>query len=112
MVTMLGAVGSGSWLRLLPGLVVGGIGSGLLNGALPLLAVESVPPQRAAMGSGAQQTFRYIGSCAGVALTIAVATSADTPARGANLALLVSAGLALAGAVSVLALRERAQGLL
>ncbi|WP_030347719.1 MFS transporter [Streptomyces sp. NRRL S-1022] len=108
MVTMLGAIGSGSWSRLLPGLIVGGIGSGLLNGALPLLAVEAVPPQRAAMGSGAQQTFRYIGSCAGVALTIAIATSADGPARGANLALLVSAGLAVAGAVSVLALRERA----
>ncbi|MET8566196.1 MFS transporter [Streptomyces flaveolus] len=108
MVTMLGAVGSGSWTRLLPGLIVGGVGSGLLNGALPLLAVDSVPPQRAAMGSGAQQTFRYIGSCAGVALTIAIATSGGSLARGTNIALLVSAGLAVAGAVSVLALRERA----
>ncbi|WP_086704473.1 MFS transporter, partial [Streptomyces tricolor] len=90
-VTMLGALGSGSWTRLLPGLVLGGLGSGLLNGALPLLAVESVPPERAAMGSGAQQTFRYVGSCAGVALTIAVATSAGGLARGADLALLVSA---------------------
>ncbi len=107
---MLGALGSGSWTRLLPGLVLGGLGSGLLNGALPLLAVESVPPERAAMGSGAQQTFRYVGSCAGVALTIAVATSAGGLARGADLALLVSAGLAVAGAVSVLALRERRVG--
>ncbi|MFI5975104.1 MFS transporter [Streptomyces sp. NPDC051452] len=106
-VSMLGAIGSGSWTRLLPGLIVGGLGSGLLNGALPLLAVESVPRDRAAMGSGAQQTFRYIGSCAGVALTIALATSAGSPARGANLALVVSAVLAVAGAVSVLALRER-----
>ncbi|MEU3824466.1 MFS transporter [Streptomyces sp. SID486] len=106
-VTMLGAIGSGSWARLLPGLIVGGVGSGLLNGALPLLAVESVPRERAAMGSGAQQTFRYIGSCAGVALTIALATSADDMARGANIALLVSAGLATAGAAGVLALRER-----
>ncbi|MFI9242048.1 MFS transporter [Streptomyces sp. NPDC053086] len=106
-VTMLGAIGSGSWARLLPGLIVGGIGSGLLNGALPLLAVESVPRERAAMGSGAQQTFRYIGSCAGVALTIALATSADDLARGANIALLVSAGLAATGAAGVLALRER-----
>ncbi|MGW4596430.1 MFS transporter, partial [Streptomyces sp. NPDC004457] len=108
MVTMLGALGSGSWTRLLPGLIVGGLGSGLLNGALPLLAVDSVPPQRAAMGSGAQQTFRYVGSCAGVALTIAIATSGGSLARGTNIALLVSAGLAAAGAVSVLALRERA----
>ncbi|OLZ69885.1 MFS transporter [Streptomyces sp. IMTB 2501] len=105
--TMLGALGSGSWTRLLPGLIIGGVGSGLLNGALPLLAVESVPRERAAMGSGAQQTFRYIGSCAGVALTIALATSAHTFAQGANIALLVSAGLAAVGAVSVVVLRER-----
>ncbi|WP_369395128.1 MFS transporter [Streptomyces sp. CG1] len=104
--TMLGAVGSGSWTRLLPGLIIGGVGSGLLNGALPLLAVESVPRERAAMGSGAQQTFRYIGSCAGVALTIALATSAHTLAQGANIALLVSAGLAAVGAVSVVVSRE------
>ncbi|WP_432042180.1 MFS transporter [Streptomyces cadmiisoli] len=107
--TLLGAVGSGSWVRLLPGFVIAGVGSGLLNAALPLLAVESVPAARAAMGSGAQQTFRYIGSCAGVALTIALVTSSNGGlAHGANIAILVSAGLALLAAVSVLVLRERA----
>jgi MFS family permease len=107
--TMLGAVGSGSWVRVLPGLVIGGIGSGLLNAALPLVAVESVPTERAAMGSGAQQTFRYIGSCAGVALTIAlVTTGGGSLAHGANVAAVVSAVLAAVGALAVLALRERA----
>ncbi|MEU9155455.1 MFS transporter [Streptomyces sp. NPDC048417] len=106
--TMLGAIDSGSWQRLLPGLALGGIGSGLLNAALPLLSVESVPAARAAMGSGAQQTFRYIGSCAGVALTIAIVTSSSGgPGHGANTALAVSAGLALLAAVAVLGLRER-----
>ncbi|BDD72414.1 MULTISPECIES: MFS transporter [Streptomyces] len=105
--TMLGAVGAGSWARLLPGLVVAGVGSGLLNAALPLLAVESVPAARAAMGSGAQQTFRYIGSCAGVALTIAIATSAGSPGAGTDVALWVSAGLAVAAGVLVATLRER-----
>ncbi|MFF4759041.1 MFS transporter [Streptomyces sp. NPDC001292] len=105
--TMLGAIGSGSWIRLLPGLLVGGVGSGLLNAALPLLSVESVPPDRAAMGSGAQQTLRYIGSCAGVALTIALATSTGSLARGADVAMVMSAGLALVGAVSVGVSRER-----
>ncbi|SED08595.1 Sugar phosphate permease [Streptomyces sp. 2231.1] len=108
-ITMLGAIGSGSWTRLLPGLILGGVGSGLLNGALPLLAVESVPRERAAMGSGAQQTFRYIGSCAGVALTIALATSSGSLAHGTNTALLVSAVLAAVGAGAVLVLRERAE---
>ncbi|MGR3872216.1 MFS transporter [Streptomyces graminifolii] len=107
--TMLGALDSGSWLRLLPGLVIAGVGSGLLNAALPLLSVESVPAARAAMGSGAQQTFRYIGSCAGVALTIAIATSAGSGlARGADIAMVVSAGLAVLAAASVVGLRERA----
>jgi predicted MFS family arabinose efflux permease len=107
--TMLGALDSGSWVRLLPGLVIAGVGSGLLNAALPLLSVESVPAARAAMGSGAQQTFRYIGSCAGVALTIAIATSAGSGlARGADIAMVVSAVLAVLAAVSVVVLRERA----
>ncbi|WP_327717323.1 MFS transporter [Streptomyces sp. NBC_00490] len=106
--TMLGSIGSGSWTRLLPGLVVAGVGSGLLNAALPLLAVESVPAQRAAMGSGAQQTLRYIGSCAGVALTIALATSSSGGlAQGADVAMVVSAGLAVVAGVVVGVLRER-----
>ncbi|MFF4882495.1 MFS transporter [Streptomyces nigra] len=105
---LLGSLGSGTWTRLLPGLIVAGVGSGLLNAALPLLSVESVPPQRAAMGSGAQQTFRYIGSCAGVALTIAVVTSTKGGlAHGGDIALVVSAVLALAAAAAVAALRER-----
>lgn len=87
--------------------MIGGVGNGLLNAALPLLAVESVPATRAAMGSGAQQTFRYVGSCAGVALTIALATSTGGLAHGADVAMTVSAGLALVGAVSVVAFRER-----
>ncbi len=105
---MLGAAGAGSWPRLLPGLVVSGLGSGLLNAALPRLAVDSVPADRAAMGSGANNTARYIGSAVGVAITIAVATSSGGGlAHGTDVALLVSAGLSLTGAVVVLVLRER-----
>ncbi|WP_329533982.1 MFS transporter [Streptomyces sp. NBC_01450] len=105
--TMLGALDAGSWTRLLPGFVISGVGSGLLNAALPLVAVESVPATRAAMGSGAQQTFRYIGSCAGVALTIAIVTSTGGLAHGADIAIAVSSGLALVAGASVLALRDR-----
>ncbi|WP_229870017.1 MFS transporter [Streptomyces flaveolus] len=105
--TMLGAMDAGSWHRLLPGLVLAGVGSGLLNAALPPLAVDSVPAARAAMGSGAQQSARYIGSCAGVALTIALVASAGTQARGADVALVASAALSLLAAVVVVVLRER-----
>lgn len=103
----LGALTGGSepsvWARLIPALIVSGTGSGLINAALPRLAVESVPPERAAMGSGANNTARYLGSSAGVAVTIAVAT---TPA-GADGAVLLSAGTALVATVAVLLLRQR-----
>ncbi|MGW6059872.1 MFS transporter [Streptomyces sp. NPDC055189] len=110
--TMLSAVDAGPWPLLLPGLVISGAGSGLLNAALPLLAVTSVPADRAAMGSGANNTARYIGSAAGVALMIAVSTSAGSTsagsvAHGAQVALVVSAGLGAAGALLVLGLRGR-----
>ncbi|MFD7167859.1 MFS transporter [Streptomyces violascens] len=98
---MLGALASGPLLRLLPGLLAAGIGSGLLNAALPRLAVESVPADRAAMGSGANNTARYIGSSAGVALTIAVAPA------GPDTVIAVSAGLAVAAAALTMALRPR-----
>ncbi|MFD8688347.1 MFS transporter [Streptomyces sp. NPDC059651] len=98
-----GHPGATVWLRLIPALVVSGAGSGLLNAALPRLAIESVPQERAAMGSGANNTARYIGSSAGVAVTIAIATTGS----GADGALLLSVGLALVAAVSVLLLRER-----
>ncbi|MFE1550508.1 MFS transporter [Streptomyces sp. NPDC058718] len=98
--TLLGGL-EGPWPRLLPGLLVAGAGSGLLNAALPRLAVDSVPPERAAMGSGANNTARYIGSAAGVALTLALTTA------GPDAALLVSAGLAMSGAAITLVLGRR-----
>ncbi|MGW4161273.1 MFS transporter [Streptomyces sp. NPDC004788] len=93
---LFGAVEGGSIVRLLPGLVVAGAGSGLLNAALPRLAVDSVPQERAAMGSGANNTARYIGSSAGVALALALSTT------GADTALVVSAVLGVAGAAVTL----------
>ncbi|MFJ4475308.1 MFS transporter [Streptomyces xanthochromogenes] len=98
---MLGALASGPLPRLVPGLLLAGIGSGLLNAALPRLAVESVPAERAAMGSGANNTARYIGSSAGVALTIAVAPA------GPNTALALSAALAAGAAALTAMLRPR-----
>ncbi|MBO1414022.1 MFS transporter, partial [Streptomyces sp. FH025] len=105
-----------SWLRLAPGLAVAGIGSGVLNAALARLAVSSVPAHRAAMGSGANNTSRYIGSALGVAITVAVAGSAratapspsaaaDALATGTGRAILVAAALCFVGAVLALAAR-------
>lgn len=92
-----------SWAVLVPGMVVVGVGSGLMNAALGRLAVEAVPPERAGMSSGATNTARYLGGAAGVALTIAVATGGGTSPRdlvaGWNTAALVAAGFVTLGAV-------------
>ncbi|MGW6556933.1 MFS transporter [Streptomyces hydrogenans] len=86
------------WPRLMAGLVVAGAGSGLLNAALPRLAVDSVPPERAAMGSGANNTARYIGSAAGVALMLALsATDPDTAFAASGALALAGAALTVAG---------------
>ncbi|WP_308416588.1 MFS transporter [Streptomyces sp. AJS327] len=106
--TMLGAVAGDAWVRLLSGFAVAGVGSGLLNSALPRLAVESVPKERVAMGSGANNTARYIGSSMGLSLTVVVATSAPggdraaALAEGADSALFVAVGLMALGAVAAL----------
>lgn len=109
-----------SWLRLAPGLAVAGLGSGVLNAALARLAVSSVPAHRAAMGSGANNTSRYLGSALGVAVTVTVATSAHphTPdpeataralATGTDRAVLVAATLCLLGATLALAAHRAAR---
>jgi MFS family permease len=100
------------WLRLLPGLVVTGTGTGLVNAALGQLAVASVPPDRPGLGSGANNTARYLGGAAGVALVVALAVRAPDAqptalVHGWNIAALTTATLSLAGALAVAACRER-----
>jgi MFS family permease len=99
--------------RLLPGLVVLGVGYGAANAALGREAVAHVPAERAAMGSGANNTARYLGAAVGVTLVVLITVGgepAGTPAglaTGWNTAALAGAGLAAAGALAVLLIRER-----
>jgi MFS family permease len=101
-------VGS-SWARLLPGLVILGIGSGVVNASLGRLALESVPRERAGMGSGANNTSRYLGGAAGVALVVALATGQGTSASsllaGWNTAVIVCGALCLLAALLAAACR-------
>ena len=57
-----------AWYAVMPGLLVAGLANGVLNASLGHAAVESVPPDRAAMGSAANNTARYLGSALGIAL--------------------------------------------
>ncbi len=52
------------WVSLISG-AVAGAASGIVNSALGREAVASVPPGRGAMGGGANNTARYVGSAIG-----------------------------------------------
>ncbi|HXW87238.1 MAG TPA: MFS transporter [Streptosporangiaceae bacterium] len=65
---MRGLNASSLWTHLIPGMIVGGIGVGLVNPPLASTAVGVVPPQRAGMASGINSTFRQVGIATGIAL--------------------------------------------
>jgi MFS family permease len=102
-------VTSAGW-GLLPGLLVIGVAYGVLNAALGQQAIASVPAAQAAMGSGANNTARYIGAAIGVTLVVIVARQADGSTEAAwNHAVGLSAVLcAFAGlVVAAVSLRRR-----
>jgi hypothetical protein len=103
--------GSGAW-RFVPGLLVAGVATGVLNASLGRESVASVPAQQAGLGSGANNTARYLGSALGVTVVSVVAVPAGpltTAAlvQGWNHAALVTAAVSLAGALLVLLVGER-----
>lgn len=114
----LGVVGpQSSILRLLPGMIVLGVGYGAANAALGREAVTHVPPARAGMGSGANNTARYLGAAIGVTIVVLVVNaggSADgSPAAlttGWTYAALATAAVSLLGGVAVALLRPRDAG--
>src|SRR5580692_5958910 len=65
---MTGLDGSSSWTHLIPGFIVAGVGSGIVNPPLASTAVGVVAPQRSGMASGVNTTFREIGIAAGTAV--------------------------------------------
>ncbi len=103
-----------SVLRLLPGMLLAGAANGVLNAALGRQAVASVPADRSAMGSGANNTARYLGSATGLTVCTVIIThsgAASGPAgllSGWNSAVLISVGFSLLGAAAVFLARERA----
>jgi EmrB/QacA subfamily drug resistance transporter len=65
---MRGLTATSTWTHLIPGLIVGGIGVGLINPPLASTAVGVVQPRRAGMASGINSTFRQVGIATGIAL--------------------------------------------
>ncbi|MDL5159695.1 MFS transporter [Actinomycetospora termitidis] len=108
-VALLGLDVDSSPARLVPGLLIAGAANGVLNAALGRQAVASVPPDRAAMGSGANNTARYVGSAVGITVcAVLVAGAGAGPAAaiaGWDTDVIVTAIISLACAVIALVVR-------
>lgn len=65
---MRGLDADSAWTTLIPGFIIAGIGSGMVNPPLASTAVSVVPPQRSGMASGINTTFRQIGIAVGIAV--------------------------------------------
>lgn len=111
---MRGLDGDSSWTHLIPGFIVAGFGSGLVNPSLAATAVGVVAPRQAGMASGINTTFRQVGfATSTAALGSIVAMRLDgAPAAARPEAyvaalddlLLVAAALAVVGAVAAFVL--------
>jgi MFS family permease len=65
---LMGGISAGSeWTTILAGSLVAGVGIGMTNPAIATVAVGVVPPQKAGMGSGINNTFRQVGIATGIA---------------------------------------------
>ena len=68
-----------TWLVLLPGLLLAGIGLGITSTALASAALSAVEPGRAGMAAGMTNTLRQVGTATGVAVFGALYSSASPP---------------------------------
>ncbi|BAH54189.1 MFS transporter [Rhodococcus opacus] len=102
MLTMTGLSPESSLLRLVPGLLLAGVASGLLNAGLGRQAVASVPADQGGLGSGANNTARYLGSSIGVTVVSIIALdpsgTIDGMVTGWNHAAVVTGLISLLGA--------------
>ena len=104
---LLRRVGTGEeWTALLPGLLVGGLGIGVISPALAAAMVAVVSPERFGLASGLNNTFRQLGIAVGIAglgaLLDARAADGDF-IGGLDVVFLISALVALAAVPVALA---------
>ncbi len=58
---MYGLDASSSWTHLIPGFIIAGLGTGMVNPSLASTAIGVVEPRAAGMASGINTTFRQVG---------------------------------------------------
>jgi EmrB/QacA subfamily drug resistance transporter len=115
---MRGISADSSWTHLIPGFIVAGAGSGMINPPLASTAVGVVAPKDSGMASGISSTFRQVGIATAIAafgsifahkLAGATAQTLDLHyASALNELLLIAAVIALAtGLISIPLIRPR-----
>ncbi|MFJ4682715.1 MFS transporter [Streptomyces sp. NPDC091377] len=104
----------GSYVRLLPGIVLISLGQGATWTGMWIAASTGVPAQDQGIASGLASTTLQVGSAVGLAVLVAVAGTAGHGQASADLlagiraaVLVIAAGVCL-GAVALLLLRRRA----
>lgn len=104
-----------SWLALLVGELVVGVGTGLFNPALSNVALSVVSDREGGLAAGVNDTFRQMGIAVGIAALGAVIPARDAlgagPAggyvAGLHSALIIATMVAAAGSVATMALIGR-----
>ena len=105
---MLLAEADSSWTALMPGLLVGCVGTGLFNPAVVAIALGSVSEEQSGLAAGTNDAFRQGGIAVGVAVFGAVVPAASALGGGSptdyvsgmHTAAIIGAALAAAGAVA------------
>jgi predicted MFS family arabinose efflux permease len=67
LVLMHGITAGSSWTHLIPGMIICGVGTGMINPPLASTAVGVVSVDRSGMASGVNSTFRQVGIATGIA---------------------------------------------
>jgi EmrB/QacA subfamily drug resistance transporter len=94
---------SSSYLPLVPGMVVVGLGVGLFYSSITTTAVTALDPSRASLAGGIVYMCQIAGGAVGLGLNTAIVSASARLASGIHVAFLVDAALALAGLLVVLA---------
>jgi len=99
-----------TYLSLVPGMVVLGIGVGLFYSSVTTTAVTALDPSRSSLAGGIVYMCQIAGGAVGLGLNTAIVTSASTLTDGITLAFAIDGVLALFGLGVVLFVVPRQDG--
>jgi EmrB/QacA subfamily drug resistance transporter len=91
-----------SYLSLVPGMIVLGIGVGLFYSSITTAAITALDPSRSSLAGGIVYMCQIAGGAIGLGLNTAIVASAPSLAEGISRAFRVDAALAVAGFVVAL----------